>query len=154
MAVWGIGLGVEPAGEDDAGHLLLEEEIDVVRLGYAAHGLGTQDRGEALLCEGPGHDLGKGREDRVLEFGQDETDEARPFATQLGRSLVAQDVERRQDRLARLLRDAGLLVEDTADRGLTHPDLACDVGQSVRHGRHGTHIYASRCNRLARARSR
>ena len=82
----------------------------------------------------PDDDLGERREDRVLELGQDEADEPGAFAAQLGRSLVAQDVERGQDRLARRFGDAGLLVEDAADGRLTDPDLACDVGETVWHG--------------------
>ena len=80
-----VGLGVETAGEDDARDLLLEEEVDVVRLGHAADRLRAQDRGVALLGERARHDLREGREDRVLELRQDEADEARPFAAELGR---------------------------------------------------------------------
>ena len=149
VAVRRVGLGVQAAGEHDARHLLLEEQVDVVRLGHAADGLRAQDRREALLGEGAADHLGEGREDRVLELRQDEADEARALAAQLGRSLVAQDVERGQDRLAGRLGDAGLLVEDAADRRLAHPDLAGDVGQSVCHARHGTQIRASRCKSLA-----
>ena len=130
VAVRRVGLGVEPAGEDHARDLLLEQEVDVVRLGHAADGLGAQDRREALLGEGARDDLGEGREDRVLELGQDEADEARALAAQLRRALVAQDVERGQDRLAGRLGDAGLLVEDAADRGLADADLAGDIRES------------------------
>ena len=44
VAVRRVGLGVQPAGEDDPGDLLLEEQVDVVGLGHAADGLGAQDR--------------------------------------------------------------------------------------------------------------
>ena len=44
MAVRRIGLGVQAAGEDDARHLLLEQQVDVVGLGDAADRLGAQDR--------------------------------------------------------------------------------------------------------------
>ena len=77
VAVRRVGLGVEPAGEHHARDLLLEQQVDVVRLRHAADGLGAQDRREALLGEGARDDLGEGREDRVLELGQDEADEAR-----------------------------------------------------------------------------
>ena len=101
-------LGVQAAGEDDARDLLLEQQVDVVRLGDAAGRLGAQDRREALLGEGAADDLGEGREDRVLELRQDEADEPGAFAAQLGRPFVAEDVERGEDRLAGRLGDAGL----------------------------------------------
>src|SRR4029077_8717502 len=79
------------------------------------------------------HDLGEGWEDRVLELRQDEADESRPLAAKLRRTLVAEDVQRGQDRLPRRLGDTGLLVEDAADRSLAHTDLAGNIGQSIRH---------------------
>ena len=94
----------------------------------------------------PRDDLGEGREDRVLELGQDQADQAGAFAAELGRALVAEDVERGQDRLAGRLRDAGLLVEDAADGRLADPDLACDIGEAVRHAamvRTFTQVFAS-----------
>ena len=117
-------LGVQAAGEHDARHLLLEQQVDVVGLGDAAGGLGAQHRREALLGERPADDLGERREDRVLELGQHEPDEPGPFAAQLGRALVAEHVERGEHRLARRLGDAGLAVEDAADRRLADADLA------------------------------
>ena len=94
-----VGLGVEPAGEDDARDAMREQELDVVGLGHATGGLRAQDRGEALLGERAADDLGEGREDRVLELGEDEADEAGALAAELGRALVAEDIERGQDRL-------------------------------------------------------
>ena len=44
VLVVGILLGVEPAGEDDARDLLLEQQLDVVRLADAARGLRAQHR--------------------------------------------------------------------------------------------------------------
>ena len=81
----------------------------------------------------PDDDLGEGREDRVLELRQDEADEAGALAAELRRPLVAEDVERGQDRLARRLGDAGLPVQDAADRRLADADLAGDIRQSFRH---------------------
>ena len=133
MAVRRVGLRVEAAGEDDARDLLLEQQVDIVRLGDAADRLGAQHRREPLLREGAADHLGERREDGVLELRQDEADQAGTFAAQLGRPLVAQDVERRQDRLAGRLGHAGLLVEDAADGRLTDPDLACDLGESFGH---------------------
>lgn len=43
MLVGRVGLGEEAAGEDDSGHLLLEQQFDVVGLGDAALGLRAQD---------------------------------------------------------------------------------------------------------------
>ena len=93
----------------------------------AAGGLGAQHRREALLGEGAADDLGERREDRVLELGQDEADEPGAFAAQLGRSLVAEDVEGGQHRLAGRLGDAGLAVEHAADGRLADADLACHL---------------------------
>ena len=108
VVVGGVGLRVEAAGEHDARDLLLEQQVDVVRLGDAAGRLGAQDGREALLGECAADDLGEGREDRVLELRQDEPDEPGALAAQLGRPLVAEDVERGQDRLAGRFGDAGL----------------------------------------------
>ena len=54
----------------------------------------TQLRGERA----PDH-LGKCREDRVLELGQDQANEAGPVAAQLGRPLVAKHVQGGEDGL-------------------------------------------------------
>ena len=82
-----IGLRVQAAGEDDTRHLLLEQQIDIVRLGHAPDRLGAQHRREPLLREGAADDLGEGREDRVLELWQDEPDKAGAFAAKLGRAV-------------------------------------------------------------------
>ena len=150
-------LGVQAAGEDDAGDLLLEEEVDVVLLRHAADGLGAQHRGVALLRERPRDHLREGREDRVLELRQDESDEARALAAQLGRPLVAQDVERGQDGLPGRFGHTGLPVEDAADRRFADADLARDVRQSFRHAailRTSTQVDAQKfLQRRARRRS-
>ena len=75
----------------------------------------------------------KRREDRVLELGQHEADEARPLAAELRRPLVAQDVERGEDRLTRGVRDAGLAVEHAAHRRLADADLARHLGEPSCH---------------------
>ena len=64
----------------------------------------------------------------------------RAFAAQLGGSLVAQDVERGEDRLAGRLRDARLLVEHPADGRLADTDLAGYLCESSGHGRNVTQI--------------
>jgi hypothetical protein len=46
-----------------------------------------------LLREGASHDLGEGGEDRVLQLREHQTDQAGPFAAQLGGPLVAQHVQ-------------------------------------------------------------
>ena len=71
----------------------------------------------------PGHDLGEGRKDRVLELGNDQSDHAGAARAQLGRALIADDVERRQDSGACRLRDPRPVIENAADRGLTDPGL-------------------------------
>ena len=135
VPVRSVLLGVQAAGEHDAGHLLVEEQVDVGRLGEPADGARAQHRGEALLGEGAADDVGDGREDRVLQLGQDEPDEAGPFAAQLSRSLVAEHVERREHRLAGRLGDAGALVEHAADRRLAHTDVSSNLRKPPAHAR-------------------
>ena len=88
-----------PPANTTPGHLLVEEQVDVGRLGEAAGGARAQHRREAVLGEGAADDVGERREDRVLQLGQHEPDEAGPLAAQLRRSLVAEHVERREHRL-------------------------------------------------------
>ena len=106
VAVRRLGLGVQAAGEDHARDLLLEEEVDVGRLGHPTGRARAQHRREALLGESTADDVGEGREDGVLQFGEDEPDEAGPLPAQLRRTLVAEHVERRQHGLAGGLGDA------------------------------------------------
>ena len=145
VAVRGVLLGVQAAGEDDARHLLVEEQVDVGRLGEAADGARAQHRGEALLGEGAADDVGDGREDRVLQFRQHEADEPGPLAAQLRRTFVAEHVEGREHRLAGRLGDAGTLVEHSADRRLAHADVAGDLGKPSAHPAILRHDPASTC---------
>ena len=138
VAVRGVLLGVQAAGEHHARHLLVEQQVDVGRLGEAADGAGAQHRGEPVLGEGAADDVGDGREDRVLQLGQHQADEAGPLAAQLRRSLVAEHVERREHRLAGRLGDTGALVEHPADRRLADPDVASDLGKPPAHDRKTT----------------
>ena len=79
VVVRGVLLVVEAAREDHAGDLLLEEELDVVGLRDAALGLRAEHRGEPLLGERAADHLGEGREDRVLQLRQDQSDQPRPL---------------------------------------------------------------------------
>ncbi len=94
-------------------------------------------------------DLGQGREDRVLQFGQHQADQPGPFAAQLGRALVTQDVQGRQDRFPGAAGNPGLAVQDPAHRGLADPDLLGHVGQPpggcTRHAAKIRHNAASFC---------
>lgn len=134
VLVPGVRLGELAAREDHAGHLLLEQQFHVVRLGDAAVGLGAQDGGEALLGERTADHVRERGKDRVLQLRQDEPDQARALAAQLGRPLVAQDVQGREHGLPGGLRDAGLVVEHPADRRLTDADLLCHLSKSPCHG--------------------
>src|SRR5207248_6715787 len=49
VVVVGGRLRVQATGEDHAGDVLVEQHLDVVGLGYAVLGAGTQDRGEAAI---------------------------------------------------------------------------------------------------------
>ena len=96
MVVRRVRLGVEPAGEDDSRHLVLEQQLEVVGLGGAADGARAEHRREALLRERPGDHLGERGEDRVLQLRQDKPDEPCALSAQLRRALVAEDVQRGQ----------------------------------------------------------
>jgi hypothetical protein len=76
-----VRLRVQAAYEDDAGNLLLQQEIDVVGLGYPARRLGAQHRRKAPLREHRAHDLGKCREDWVLQLRQHQPYEPGPLPT-------------------------------------------------------------------------
>ena len=49
VLVVGVALRVEPAGEDDAGHVLVEQHVHVVGLGHALGGAGAEHRREPSL---------------------------------------------------------------------------------------------------------
>ena len=129
VPVGSVLLGVHAAGEHDAGHLLVEQQVDVRRFGEPTDRARAQHRGEAVLGERSADDVGDRREDRVLQFGQDEPDEAGPLAAQLRRALVAEHVERREHRLAGRLGDPGTLVEHPADRRLADADVSSYLGK-------------------------
>ena len=107
MAVRASAWAYMPAGEHDPRHLLLDQQVDVLRLGDPArvrvHSTGVKP----VLGERATDDVGEGREDRVLQLGQDEPDEPGPLAAQLRRPLVAEHVERGEHRLAGGLRTPG-----------------------------------------------
>ena len=67
--------------------------------------------------------LGQSREDRVLQLGNDEPDHARAPDPQVGRPLVADHVERRQDGGAGGVGDPRLAVQDATDRRLADTGL-------------------------------
>ncbi len=64
----GVGLTVLAAGEDDAGHMLVEQHVDVVGLGQAAGRSGAQHGRESTLSQGTADDLSHRRKDRVLQL--------------------------------------------------------------------------------------
>ena len=96
-------------------------------------GARAQDGGEPLLDEGAADDVGERREDRVLQLGQDEADEPRPLAAQLGRAFVAQHVEGSEHGLAGGVGDAGALVEHAADGRFADADVAGNLGETATH---------------------
>ncbi|CPU64773.1 Uncharacterised protein [Mycobacteroides abscessus] len=145
VRVVGLALGVEAAREDHARHVLPQEQVDVLGLRHAARRAGAQHRGEPLLRERAPDDLGERREDGVDELREHEPYEAAALPAQLGRPLVAEHVERREHRVSRGLRDAGLPVEHAAHGGLADTDLGGDLRQTSRHAVD----YTSGCKRLA-----
>ncbi len=128
-------LAIEAAREHHTRDLLLEQKLHVVRLGHAAGRLRAQDGREAALGQPHAHHLGESGKDRVLELGQDEPDEAGSLAAELRRSLVAEDVECREDRLAGRFGHPGLAVEHAAHRRLADANLARNLGQPSCHCR-------------------
>ena len=133
VVVGRVFLGVQPSDEDDPRHLLLEEQVHVVRLGDSAGGLRAKDRCETALRQSPPDHFRERGEDRVLQLRQDETDEPGPLAPQLRGAFVAQYIQGCEDGLARRLGDSGLLVQHAADRGLAHADFSCHFRKSFRH---------------------
>ncbi len=135
VPVRGILLGVHPPGENHPRHLLVEQQVDVGRLREPPDGARAQHRGEALLGERSADDVGDRGEDRVLQLGQDEPDESRPLPAQLCRSLVAEDIERGEDRLPCRLGDAWALIEHATDGRLAHADVPGNLGKPSAHAR-------------------
>jgi hypothetical protein len=82
----------------------------------------------------PADDLGERREDRVLEFGQDQADQPGALPAQLGGALVAEHVERGRDGRAGGVGHAGLAVQHPAHRRLADPGLLRDIRKSSWHG--------------------
>ena len=76
-----------PGHEDDARDAAVEEQLDVLVLGDAAGGLRAQHRRVPVLGQQGLHHLGERREDRVLQLGDDQADEARTGPrSRMGRS--------------------------------------------------------------------
>ncbi len=143
MLVVGVGLREVAAGEDHAGDVLVEQHVDVVGLGDTLGGPGAQHRGEAALGQRTRDHLSECREDRVLQLGQHQADQAGPLPAQLGWALVSEDVQRRQHGGAGRIGDSRLAVEHAADRRLAHSDVLGDLGQSACHSASVMHESAS-----------
>ena len=113
-----VGHRVEPAGEDDAGHPVLQEQVDVLRLGHPAGRPGAQQRGQPVLGQRVTDDVGQRGEDGVLQLGQHQADQPGPLPPQLGRALVAEHVQRGQHGGPGGVGDARPVVEHPAHRRL------------------------------------
>ncbi|GAA3494498.1 hypothetical protein GCM10019016_015980 [Streptomyces prasinosporus] len=118
---------------DDAGDPAVHEHLRQLVLRRPAGGLGGEHRGVALTGQRLPDDLGQRREDRVLQLGGDQADQALAALPQPHRTFVAQDVEGGEHGLAGGGGDARLAVEDAADGRLAHPRLSGDVGKSCGH---------------------
>src|SRR6202034_746687 len=101
------------------------------------------------LRQGAADDLGQGREDRVLQLGQHQSDEPGPLAPELRGPLVSEHVKGSQHRLSGAVGHAGLAVEYPAHGGLTDADLLGDLGESAggssRHAATIRHLRARDC---------
>ncbi len=130
------------ADEDDAADVLLQQHLYVVRLGDPVGRPGAQHRDQPPLVERPRERLGERREDRVLQIGHHQADQRRPGAPQLRGPLEAEDVERRQHRVAGRLRHVGPAVQHATDRRLADAGKSGNFGESFRHGNQPTGRYA------------
>ncbi len=133
VAVRGVLLGIETAEEHDARDLLLQQQVDVLRLGHPAGGLGAEHRCEAVLRQGRADALRERGEDRVLQLGQHQPHQPGALPPQLGRPFVPEHVQRGQHGRPGVVRNAGPVVEHAADRRLAHPDLLRHCRKSSRH---------------------
>ena len=127
-----VRLRVLAAGEDHPRDLSVEEHLDVLGLRHAARPR-AEDRVEASLGERSGDDFREGREDRVLELGDDEADHPRAARAQVRRPVVADHIQRREDSRTRRFRHAWLPVEDTTHGRLAHSRLSGDVHEPSSH---------------------
>ncbi|MPN41101.1 hypothetical protein SDC9_188642 [bioreactor metagenome] len=105
------GVGVQPRNEDDPGHALAQQELDRLVLCGSAGGLCAEQGGVAVLREQELQSLREGGEDRVVQLGDDNADQARGLVSENGRTLVAEHVQGGQHRVADFLSHAGLAVE-------------------------------------------
>ena len=135
VRVVGGRLRIQTAREDHPGNLVLEQHLDVVRFRDPGRRASAEDRRETALGERVGHDLGECRKDRVLQLREHEPDESRTCPAQPGRTLVAEDVERRQHELLRRLRHSGPLIEHATHRRLAHARVLSHLGKPPPHRR-------------------
>ena len=129
-------VGVQSAEEDDPRDPLVQEELDVGVLGDAARCLRAQQGSVSPGGHGRLEVLREAGEDRVGQFRDDEADEpAGPLAQPLG-TLVSEQIEGGEHRLAGRGRHGLLAVEDARDGCRGHSSLASQIGQadSLSHG--------------------
>ena len=74
------------------------------------------------------------REDRVLQLGHDQADQAGAALAQPRGAFVAEHVERGEDGLPGVRGDAGAVVEHPGHRGLADLRLPGDVSEPGTHG--------------------
>ena len=98
---------------------------------------------ETALGERAGDHLGERREDGVLKLRHDQPDHAGAAHTQVGRTLVADHVERGQNGGAGRLGDPRAAVQYTADGGLADPGLLGNVCKFAEPRCNSTTILAS-----------
>ena len=83
-------LGEVAAGEHHSRDMLVEQHADVVGFRQAAGRPGAaQHGGKASLRKRAADDLGQGREDRVLQFGQHQADQPDGFTDEPDPRTVA-----------------------------------------------------------------
>ncbi len=124
---WLAAIGMLPGDKDDAGHAPIEKHRDIDVLVDAAGGLGAQHRREAPQRKAVLDGLGKRREDRVAQLGDDEANEgsgARPHPT---RWVDAEHVDCGEHGVAGRGRDARAVVDDPRDGGFANPGPFGDI---------------------------
>ena len=122
-----VQVGVAAGDEDDAGNLVIDEGAHVVGLGRGAGGLRADDRNPVRPRDLGLEEVGVGREDRVGQFGNDDSDDGVLRGAHGRGALVAEGVDGDEDTMARLVRDLAGAVDDAGHGRNGHLRVLGDV---------------------------
>jgi hypothetical protein len=113
---------------------VLEQHPHVVVLVHAAQRLAAQHRRVAVPRQLVLDLLGEHREERVLQLGHDQPDQAGDAFAQPGRPVVAQHVDRGEDQPSGVLVHPGLVVHDATHGADADAGPVRNLGESHLHG--------------------